>query len=264
MAGRVMVGGTGYDVKQGRTLIGGTGYDIKQGRTLIGGTGYDIFVQTKEMTFAALMATASSARTPKGRNASSTASVWVEYSSSATSGTSWTEYLFVFFNGYCSFNRVSWNGTTLTVTALGGNYSSSGGRTHVSGTRIYYSTNGTSNTTVYGATMIPLKFTGYTDAEIGTILGGVTATRGAGRNASSQSAIGAAAPSYPCIALVCSNTDFACDTLAAWGSCTNIYTTYSTYPTLLRQVNSNAKTWGYARESSTSRSVYGGSLIYIT
>lgn len=39
---RVLIDGTGYEVKSGRVLIAGTGYDIKKGRTLIDGTGYDI------------------------------------------------------------------------------------------------------------------------------------------------------------------------------------------------------------------------------
>ena len=39
---RVLIDGTGYEVKSGRVLIAGTGYDIKKGRTLIDGTGYDV------------------------------------------------------------------------------------------------------------------------------------------------------------------------------------------------------------------------------
>lgn len=39
---RVLIDGTGYEIKSGRVLIAGTGYDIKKGRTLIDGTGYDI------------------------------------------------------------------------------------------------------------------------------------------------------------------------------------------------------------------------------
>lgn len=39
---KVLIDGTGYEIKSGRVLIAGTGYDIKKGRTLIGGTGYDI------------------------------------------------------------------------------------------------------------------------------------------------------------------------------------------------------------------------------
>ena len=262
MAGRVMVGGTGYDVKQGRTLIGGTGYDIKQGRTLIGGTGYDIFAKKKEMTFAALMATATSARSPAGRNARTTANVSIVYG--ASSGTSWTEYLFVFHNGYCSFNKITWNGSELTGEALGGNYTStSGGKIYINNKTVYVSIFGESAQSVYGATMIPLKFSGYTDAEIAAILGGVTVTRGAGRNSSSTGSITASQYSYPRIAIACCNTEFACNNLEDWGSCTNIYTTYSSYPTLLRQVNSGSRTWGYAHSSSSNYSCYGGSLIFI-
>ena len=44
MGHKVLVDGTGYNVKSGRTLIDGTGYAIKKGRTLIGGTGYDILL----------------------------------------------------------------------------------------------------------------------------------------------------------------------------------------------------------------------------
>lgn len=264
MACRTLIGGTGYDIKQGRTLVGGTGYDIKQGRTLVGGTGYDIFTQTKELTFEALMAAAALARSVVGRNASSTSTVSINYTSSATSGTSWTEYVFAFCNGYCSFNKIVWNGTTLSRTALGGNYTTSYGQVRVNGKYIYYSANGSSSTSVYGATLVPLTFSGYTEAEIAAILGGVTATRGAGRNASGTGTLAAAAPSYPCCALVCCNTEFACDKLAAWGNCVNIFTNYSSYPTLLRQVNSTAKTWGYAHSSSASMNCYGGSLIFVT
>lgn len=39
---KVLIDGTGYEIKSGRVLIAGTGYDIKKGRTLIDATGYDI------------------------------------------------------------------------------------------------------------------------------------------------------------------------------------------------------------------------------
>ena len=42
MSQKVMIGGTGYDLKGGKALIGGTAYAIKKGRTLKDGTGYDV------------------------------------------------------------------------------------------------------------------------------------------------------------------------------------------------------------------------------
>lgn len=40
--GKVLIGGTAYDITKGKTMIGGTAYDITAGKTLVGGTAYDI------------------------------------------------------------------------------------------------------------------------------------------------------------------------------------------------------------------------------
>lgn len=42
MAGKTLIGGTGYDISSGKMLVGSTSYKVKNGKALINGTSYDI------------------------------------------------------------------------------------------------------------------------------------------------------------------------------------------------------------------------------
>jgi hypothetical protein len=187
-AGKVLIGGTAYDIKGGKTLIGGTAYDIKGGKTLIGGTGYDIGFGL-EQSFPALMAHAVQ-KYRAGRSSSSSASV------SFTLTESGTYYIFSCMAGNIGIYKWVYDheANTRTVTQLIRTSTSSCGLSYVTSNgdmKIYYNSSGSggsgSGSSVRGCAMTALQFTGYTETEIDYIITHTTFTRLSGANGSGSS-----------------------------------------------------------------------------
>ena len=183
--GKVLVGGTAYDITKGKTLVGGTAYDITAGKMLIGGTGYDIKFSTMP-TLEELFSSATIVATT-GRNSSTAGAAGPLKESSVPS--SGTAYLIVMFNGYMSFYKIINRVISQTSVAHNGTY----GGNHAAG--VYYRTSNTNKgyyfspyqyesgtgtgTTVFGATLALLTFP-YSDTVVDSVLSGATITRIAG------------------------------------------------------------------------------------
>lgn len=186
MGHKVLIGGTAYDIKGGKTLIGGTAYDIKGGKTLIDGTGYDISFGGAVPTIAELMADAT-LLVSAGRNSRSSGTVSIAKADVPTG----TSYLFSFCYGYLSIYKVTKDSSSADpeLTLLNESTTNYGhARVNNSG-GIYYSSTGSSNTSVYGATLALFQFGGYTEQQIDACLSAVTLAHKGGRNSSSTSTV---------------------------------------------------------------------------
>lgn len=83
--GKVLVGGTAYDITKGKTMIGGTAYDITAGKTLVSGTAEDIVFAKPLPSLDDLFADMTIVATA-GRNASSNSTVRIQRSYAPSSG----------------------------------------------------------------------------------------------------------------------------------------------------------------------------------
>ena len=264
MGHKTLIGGTAYEIKGGKTLIGGTAYDIKSGKTLIGGTGYNIsFAPPREQTISALLADASITGN-EGRNAKTTGHVGFSY----TVGTPVaSEYCLSFCYGYMSINKVIWDGHNFTTTLIY-RQSTSYGNIHVddANARIRYSNDGSADSSVYGATLITLKFNNYTDSEVATIFGNATYSRSLGRNSNSSGAVQTAISSGNYYYFVACGADFGYSKVDATNDViTNNIGTNTTNPSLLIiQSDSNFHRARLSLTGSAYSSVNGGSIIRVT
>ncbi len=198
MAGKTLIGGTAYTITGGKTMIGGTVRSLKSGKTLIGGTAYD--VKLGGSPFFELMSNAS-LYAIAGRDASSTSTVLSSDSSATRAG---TFYVFSFYNGYMSINKVVFIGAAQSTSSFSATVlaetSSSYGHIYVAErntrTDVYYAhRNGSKQSNVYGATIAKFQFPGYTETEIDTILSSISLTRIAGRATSTMSTVSGACAS---------------------------------------------------------------------
>lgn len=245
--GKTLIGGTAYTIKGGKTLVGGTAYSIKKGKTLIGGTAKTIafYPSLAELFSKATRYTAA------GRSSSSTSTVSLSLSNAGT------YYVFAYCDGYMSINKVVSTGSALTVTILSGNYvSGTGGMIRVNGTSVYYSNNGTSSTSVYGASLIVFTFSTYTEAQIDACLSSLTMTRVAGRNASSNATITGSTTSTAKL-FVAMNSYMAVNCPIG----TVVYGNYTTNPSLIYL---NGTTVGYSTNGTSNSSSRSGSIISFT
>lgn len=191
-AGKVLIGGTAYDIKGGKTFIGGAAYDIKGGKTLIGGTAYDIsFAPPREQTIEALMSQAVLIDID-GRDSSATGQVKVTIPSSNTG----TYYAFGFYGKYMSINKIVFDGSTATKTILMqlsdtyGNVYTAVQTLNGNSLLISYGAKGTGTSTVRGATVAVFQFGGgYTTQEIDSILAAQTYADWAGHAGTSRSEV---------------------------------------------------------------------------
>ena len=247
MAHNCLVGGTAYQITKGRTLIGGTGYDVTKGKTLIGGTGYDVkFTASPMQAFCELMQ-AATIGWRAGRNASSTGAVSNAFS------ISYPVWVLSMFNGYYSFTKYTDANTKTVIYQSSASY----GNIYNSAGAFYYSHTGASSTNVNGAELFGLTFTGYTEAEIDTILAGVKKKSGAGRNSSSSSTISltvAADDTVLTAAYITSNARFGLSSPVG----TVIAGDYTTNPSLLYVSGTTAS---LSTNGTSAASVYGGSII---
>lgn len=261
-AGKVLIGGTAYEIKGGKTLIGGTAYDIKGGKTLIGGTGYNInfsLPQTLEGLFSHLTVRASG-----GISSSPTGYVSIANANLPTG----VSYLFIVGGrnyknaGYLNIYKISYTGSGApTLTALVQNtteyalpyyYSSS----------IYFSADGASRVKTYGATMIVGTFNGYTNQEAENILTNSTYTRLArGTTGNSTTTVKATITSgseHYVLAFYSSYMGFSYmnnDIL------TNYFGNYASHPSLLYL---SGTTLAISLNGSSASNVYGGSIIDVS
>lgn len=254
-AGKTLVGGTAYEITGGKTRRYGTNYTITGGKTLVGGTAYSIsFIQIP--TFNELMnSTNATITSTAGRNSSSTSSV----SMSVGAGT--TYYAFVFCNGEAGIYKLvaegnAWQGTFPTFTLLKASDTS---YAHLSTTNltIYLSNNGgTSAASVYAGSIFLFTFSNYTEQQIDACLSGLTFTKIAGKNTSSNGAVSGTFTSGD-NALVACNTYFSYNSPVGTAAIGN----YSSYPSLTYV---NGTTVSYATRSGRAQNAYGASIVKVS
>ena len=120
----------------------------------------------------------------KGRNSASSGTVSVNI------GANPSIYVFAFCNDRFAIHHLLSNGSEYGKTTL---YRATNDRNatniHINGTSCYLSTDGGSNTKVYGGTIIAATFPSYTDDQISAVFGNISVKNSAGINASSKSSV---------------------------------------------------------------------------
>lgn len=243
MAHQITVGGVGYNIIKGRILVGGVGYDIVKGRDKTGGSGYDIKFDNWLADFVELMGHATLGQS-LGRNNSSTGSV----GSWSTPGSN--TYWFAFCDGEFSVSKYA-DGSLTNL------YHSDSNKawTRLNNGVFLSNDGGASGASVYGGTINSFTFTGYTEAEIDTILSSLDKVASAGRNASSQDYVQLAVDAGETILAACGNYMALHSPVG-----TLIYapTVYGTDLSLIEYADGVAK---LSSNGSTANKVYGGSII---
>lgn len=103
----------------------------------------------------------------KGRNSSSAGTFSI--TNIPTTG---TYYIFSFLNGYMAVNKLV-NGAAQLLLSTGTNLRQG---VYISGTTAYFSQNGTSSASVYGATMAILSFPTFKESAVDAAISGITVT----------------------------------------------------------------------------------------
>ena len=175
-------------------------------------------------------------------------------------------YVFAFCNDSFAIHHLLSNGSEYIKDTL---YRATNDRNatniHISGTSCYLSTDGSSNTEVYGGTIISATFPSYTDDQISAVFSEISVKNSAGRNDSSSLPVSLSISDIAgeiilttyigamCAALVTSPTEYIC-TLDYKYSATTRY----------KARNYVDKGMIYLSNKETGyRSVYGGTILTI-
>lgn len=187
--GKAYVGGTAYEITGGKTLIGGTAYDITAGKTLVGGTAYDISFGAAppavtlrnlllDMT---LIADSSYNSSTAISNPTSIVTANLGKFSELP-----LHYVISCYSGYATFYKPTTSGGAVTMSVLKqGNTAVGLAQAAADKNNMKYNYLHTTYENVYGASLLVVKFPNFAEADIDSLLSGMTLTRLAGRSASS-------------------------------------------------------------------------------
>lgn len=180
MAKKAYIGvdGVARKLKKGYIGVDGVSRKIKKAYIGIGGVARLFYTSSNAVPFTeffqAMEPVSSSDGTISGRNSSSTSTVRLSI------GTG-TVYIASICNGYMGVYKIE---NRSVITTLLAPLSTSYGNVYISGTYVYYSNTGTTSSSVYGATLVSLSFTGYTDVQIAETFQSLQLITNSGHNGS--------------------------------------------------------------------------------
>ena len=197
--GKVLVGGTAYDITKGKTMIGGTAYDITAGKTMVGGSGYDIKFETvptledvmRDMTIY------------NAHIAHDNPADYLSGKAGTYEPTSGTYYCLSCCNGNMGIWKIVHTGNSKSAaqqTPINRSSTSESGLGEYTGTSIgtyhyYYSSGFKSGdpqyyaTSTYAKGLIFVQFPHYTPEQVDAVLSAATMTKIVGRNSTSASTV---------------------------------------------------------------------------
>ena len=258
---RIRINGTAYDITKGKLRVGGTAYEVIGGKTRIGGTASQI--NFAEPPLAELLAAANVLRN-SGVNSSTADYLYLEPNKPTLSNG--TYYAFVFRGANIGVHKIVKSSSGYTKSAISLTNPSYCNVSIPNSIRIYYSsTGGTSDhPQLFGGTMALLTFNGYSEAQIDSILQGVSYTNLAGRSASSQALVTTAASNILNKIVITATQEYIgfSKVIISDGAYTAVplYGNNTTNPSLLWFSTSNVANLSVSG-TGTGNSVYGGSIF---